>query len=78
MRLIALNSGGSVQVVLSRRNLEALIAKLDGYPADSAFTITKWEGATLLVVSAEENDVHYQRPEGPAGVMHPATEGRLS
>jgi hypothetical protein len=56
------------QVQLTRRNLQALLAKLDGHPPGSKCTIAidDWE------VKAVENHEHYttRRP----GVMHPDTE----
>jgi hypothetical protein len=58
-------------VVLSRRNLEALLAKLDGAPYDSACTIYR-DG---VWVRAEENEKHYGERE--PGEMHPETEARL-
>lgn len=74
--------GGDVRVALSRRNLRALLAKLDGNPPDSACTITyeTRDGATLTV-TAEEDAVHYANPErdqpGVFGQMHPDTEDKL-
>ncbi|MDQ2912252.1 MAG: hypothetical protein M3T56_03245 [Chloroflexota bacterium] len=70
-----------VRVVLSRRNLRALMAKLDGSPPVSACTISydTRDGVTLFV-TAEEDAPHYQNPERdvPApGPMHPDTEERL-
>lgn len=65
-------------VVLSRRNLLTLLAKLDGFPEDSALTIIGGSFAKGLVVKAEEDEEHYGvRPVGP-GVMHPDTEERLN
>ena len=62
-------------VVLSRRNLLSLIAKLDGFPAHSVCTIIGGDEAPGLVVKAEEDERHYlMRPAGP---MHYATELRL-
>jgi hypothetical protein len=67
-----------IVVVLSRRNLLALLAKLDGQPADSACTVFRQLAKTqepelrslfhagehgLLWVKAEEDDVHYVHPE---------------
>jgi hypothetical protein len=47
-------------VTLSRHNLLTLLAKLDGYPSNSACTIALpgVEGPEL-VVRAEENEAHY-------------------
>lgn len=61
-----------VTLVLSRRNLLTLLAKLDGYPPNSACTIMGGSDAPGVLVRAEEDDVHYQ--DRPAGRMHPETE----
>jgi len=71
-----------IGVVLSRRNLLTLIAKLDGVPEDSACTILAPIQYGPFFVKAEEDAEHYHHPEreaqGEAGVMHPATERVLS
>jgi hypothetical protein len=64
-----------ITVELTRRNLKSLLAKLDGFPADSACTIYL-EGAPTLIVTAVEDEVHYS--DRPAGPMIDATEERLS
>jgi hypothetical protein len=70
-------------VVLSRRNLIVLLAKLDGHPPGSACTIGAPEQYTeetgiKFYVRAEEDADHYLRPDrearGYAGPMHPDTE----
>lgn len=58
-------------VELTRRNLEVLLAKLDGNPPDSACTIEK-DG---FFVKAVENDEHYT--DHQPGIMHPDTEAAL-
>jgi hypothetical protein len=79
---------GALRVVLSRRNLLSLLAKLDGNPAYSACTIgapaqyTENVGVHVYVtvVDAEDNPEHYSHPEREAhspGPMHPATEAAL-
>ena len=63
-------------VALSRRNLEALLAKLDANKEQaltSFCTIIKPDGT---IVRAEENEVHYH--DRPAGPMHPREEARIS
>lgn len=66
-----------IRVVLSRRNIEGLLAKLNGHPPDSALTLV---GPTMYfptIVTVEENDVHYehQSREGtPPGRLHPDSE----
>lgn len=75
------NDEGTVVVVLSRRNLQSLLAKLDGFPPNSACTLTYTTKDTqLLVVQAEADEVHYMNPERDSiqpGKMHPETEERI-
>lgn len=59
------------RVTLSRRNLRALLAKLDGYPDNSLLAIIK-DG---VLVVAEEDAEHYG--SAVPGVMHPDTEAHL-
>ncbi len=68
-----------VEVVLSRRNLLTLVAKLDGHPPQSAATILgpEEEGRPTLVVRAEEDGLHYRRRGFGPGRMHPLTEAWL-
>lgn len=74
---------GIVNVVLSRRNLETLIAKLDGFPKGSACEIfcqanpRDPKREPLFYVKAEENALHYSGRPSPPGEMHPETEDRL-
>lgn len=63
-------------IVLSRRNLVALLAKLDGFPSASACTIGGGSEAPGVYVRAEEDDVHYRYRA--AGRMHPDTEEKIS
>jgi hypothetical protein len=71
---------GVVTVTLSRRNLLALLQKLD-WP-DSARTITNGDcyrdglpvDNVLLVLRGEDDDEHYARRQEPPGPMHPLTE----
>jgi hypothetical protein len=68
-----------IHVFLSRRNLESLLAKLDGSPGGSFRTI---EGPSMyerFAVSGEEDEEHYAHPSrqemiGIAGRMHGDTE----
>jgi hypothetical protein len=64
-----------IYVVLSRRNVLALLAKASGYPADSLCTIyfpgTDYE--PRLIVRVEPDDVHYANRHAP-GPMVPETE----
>lgn len=74
---------GFLRVYLSRRNLLALLVKLDGAPEDSACTIVSPDTCDpMFSITAEEDDVHYaheSRAElaGIAGTMHPDTEAAM-
>lgn len=76
-------SPGVVTVTLSRRNLLALLHKLDWPP--SARTIINQDcyrddepvDDVLLVLRAEDNAEHYRRRPHPPGVMHPYTEASI-
>lgn len=69
--------GPFVGVYLSRRNLVTLLAKLDGHPKNSACTIVRTlDNGTELVVTAEENAVHYG--DRKPGSMHPDTEEAIT
>jgi hypothetical protein len=74
-----------IEVRLSRRNLLALLAKLDGQPSNSACTIGSPDIYTPTTVIAEEDDVHYNDPARVAalgsnrpGRMHPDTETAIN
>lgn len=76
------NSNGAHWLILSRRNLLSLLAKLDGHPPDSACIIQGGSDAWGYFVKAEEDDVHYaSREDWPYAVkwggMHPDTETAL-
>lgn len=65
---------------LSRRNLNSLLAKLDGHPPNSACTIGHPDDMDFWV-TAEEDGIHYGHPSraefngiGVVGPMHPETE----
>lgn len=72
---------GVFRIYVSRRNLNTLIAKLDGFPPSSACTIAAPSMYTPpFYITAEEDDVHYSHPSRQgeeAGVMHPHTEVKL-
>jgi hypothetical protein len=60
---------------LSRRNLLALLVKLDGSPPKSARTLISPSNA--FQVTAESDLEHYNHPsreDATPGPMHPATE----
>lgn len=65
-----------VAITLSRRNLLALLVKLDGHPPNSACTIAKITDRGVLMVRAVEDDEAYS--ERSCGKMHPATEVRIT
>lgn len=78
--MISTRTGNTTKVTLSRRNLLALLAKLDGYPPESACELYKDFGSDVgrIRVLAEEDGPHYKRTELPyPGPMHPATEARI-
>lgn len=65
------DDNGFAGVELTRRNLRALLTKLDGFPAGSACTIMDGR----VFVRAVEDEVHYAgRKPGP---MHGDTEAKL-
>lgn len=69
-------------VYLSRRNLLALQAKLDGKPEGSSCTLMGPSVYPVTFVTAEEDDVHYAHESRGAaanvpGRMHPVTEAAL-
>lgn len=74
-------SGDKVVVTLSRRNLAALLSKLDdglGPQGQSACMIMSdynTDGNTL-VVQAEPDELHYSERAAP-GAMHTYTETRI-
>ena len=63
-----------VHITLSRRNLIALLEKLD--QPDSARTLLKDLPQANLILTSEEDEVHYQ--DAPSGDVHPATEARMA
>lgn len=71
MRLTAPN-----YLVVSRRNLLTLLAKLEGYPEESACTIIGGIEAPGFILRAEPDEVHYAAR--PFGVMHEETEQALT
>lgn len=71
----ATTEGRTLHVKLSRRNLLALLQKLDAM-GDSACTVLRWcDNGWHVVVTAEPDEIHYA---GRApGSMHPVTETAL-
>lgn len=76
MRIETTTSNTSVRIVLSERNCRALLAKLVGYPGDSACTIAMIHGVLGTVFVSIENDAQHYADRTP-GVMHPVTERTL-
>lgn len=68
-------NGKGVFLKLSRRNLEALIAKLDNRTQMTPALIRDTDDGHRFIVIAEENDVHYKGRE--PGKMKPETEERM-
>lgn len=65
----------SITIELTRRNLLALLAKLDGHPPDSGCELRKTFYGAQVAVRAVENDAHYA--DHDPGALHPATERSL-
>lgn len=63
-------------LVLSRRNLVSLLAKLDGHPPESFCRIQGGDEALGWTISAEPDEIHYA--DRMAGAMHPATEEAIA
>lgn len=70
---------GPITLVLSRSNLRALLAKLDGHPADTQRMIAgSIVDAPGVLVVAEEDEDHYGSMGRRRGVMHPDTEAAMA
>ena len=70
--------GTTAYVTLSRRNLKTLLAKLDEHPSESGRTINRYnDEGNLLVVTAEEDHIHYRKRGYGPGLMHPDTESAI-
>lgn len=74
MRIEQSNLG--TRVVLSRRNLLALLTKLD-IQGSMRTIYTEGLYGEPFMVSSEENDVHYGGRAVPPGEMHPLTESTI-
>jgi len=71
----ATTHGQTLRITLSRRNLLALLQKLDTM-GDSACTIVRQcDNGWGVVVTAEPDEVHYA--DRLPGAMHPVTETAL-
>ena len=68
------------EVVLSRRNVAALLAKADGHPSGSACALVGPTMYPCTIVRVEPDDVHYaheSREDLPPGPLHENTERHL-
>lgn len=80
MRLHVDSIGGVIHIALSRRNLAAMLHKLDYFP-DSALRIEsdpECFGGWQLVFTGETDQDHYGDRPLPPGLMHPWTEYHLN
>jgi hypothetical protein len=70
-------SAASITVQVSRSNLEALLAKLNGHPPDSACTLLRYDKSAecYLRIQAVEDDAHYASRD--RGIMHSDTEAAM-
>ena len=68
--------GEQVTVRLSRRNLESLLNKLNGFPRFSACTLIGGSDAMGITIIAEEDEIHYF--DRPPGAVHPESLDRPS
>lgn len=73
---LRIHESGTIVIVLSRRNLRAMLAKLDGHPPRSYCTLIKDddEGGPRLILIAEDDARHYSGRGYPPGELDPATE----
>ena len=67
-------SAASITIELSRSNLTALLAKLDGHPPESACVLLRYDTSAqcYLRVHAVEDGEHYKHRD--RGLMHNDTE----
>lgn len=67
-------SAASITIELSRANLQALLAKLDGHPPDTSCVLLRYDASAqcYLRVHAVENSEHYLHRD--RGIMHEDTE----
>lgn len=66
---------GHIRIVLSKRNLEALLHKVDQDWSEA--TIYRNDEAVPYSIVAERDEVHYADREAP-GEMHPLTEAEIA
>lgn len=66
---------GELVLVVSRRNLTSLLAKLDGYPPNSLCTLMGGDECEGVILRAEEDEVHYA--SRAPGHVHPSTGRRM-
>lgn len=73
MRYVRNGFAGLPTVELTRRNLRALLAKLDGHPPDSTCTLV-FSG--MIAVTSVEDSAHYSTR--PPGALDDETEAALT
>ncbi len=66
----------ATELVLSRRNLESLLTKLDHPGSAKTIYYDDPEHGRLIVV-AEDDDEHYKKKGTTPGAMHPQTESDI-
>lgn len=71
-------SAASITIELSRANLQALLAKLDGHPPDTSCVLLRYDASAqcYLRVHAVENSEHYLHRD--RGIMHSDTEQEMA
>ena len=74
LRLFHHTDHASCEVTLSRRNLLALLHKLEMEGSARTLISSDCPPGLELVVRAEDDEVHYQDRDEPPGPMHPKTE----
>lgn len=72
------NSSAVAEVVLSRRNLLALLLKLDEPESFRRIESNDCPNGWRVAVLAEDDDEHYGARPVPPGPMHPATEAFIA
>lgn len=72
-------SKSKVKVILSKRNLLSLLAKVKEFPKESLQTIIKTDPVTGILIEArgEPDELHYVGNEAGPGVMHQSTEAYM-
>ena len=69
MRVVRAADGTVEGLIVSRRNLQSLLAKLDGHPPESSCTLEAPRSEGRFFIKAEENEPHYAGRQ--PGHVHP-------